>query len=730
MEGKKMKKVISLLLVLIMAMSLMVGCGGTAEAPAEAPANVEMKYMTPDEVEAVLGSADYTILDVRKAADSSVSSLPGSVCVDMDAAKEGDHAAGVEAMKPVVEEYSNNLILVCYSGKRYAQATTNALKDAGYDMSKVFTLEGGFTAWSEQKPQLVELKEIVQLKDQPMNYITAEEAAKLIGNADYSFIDVRKEADSTAAHIPGALCVDMDAAKEGDFMAGVAAMKPVVAEHDNNLILICYSGKRYAQATTDVLASLGYDMSKVFTLEGGFNGWSEKYPGIVAPTTKVEKEMQYMTPDEVEAVLGNADYTVIDVRKAADSSALSVVGSVRVDMDAAKEGDFEAGVIAMAPIAAEHDNNLILVCYSGKRYAQASTDVLASLGYDMSKVFTLEGGFTAWSEQKAALTEVPGTAAETVSERTVYVDADYVKDVIDGKLPESENFVVLTVAYPGTAADFAAYGEGHIPGAVYASIMEVEDATGDNVGAYNLLSAEEIRDYALSHGITKDTTVIMYGPDISGVARQAYAYLYIGVENVKILNGGIEAWIAAGYELETAENAGTAAADFGVAVPAHPEYWTSIEDAKAKVESDPNFKLVSIRAEEEWLGKTSGYGYMDKAGEPKGAVWGKGPLTASDVAMFTNEDGTVKTFEEITEIWKDCNFTLDNHLAFYCGTGWRACVPFLVMYQEGYDNISVFDGGWYQWLMDDSNPVQVGDPATAEVVYTTVGELPTGMAAK
>lgn len=320
--------------------------------------------------------------------------------------------------------------------------------------------------------------------------------------------------------------------------------------------------------------------------------------------------------------------------------------------------------------------------------------------------------------------------ADAVEQRRVYVTADWVKSVIDGQQPESENYIILDVAYPGTSKDYAAYGEGHIPGAVYASIMEVEDATGDNVGAYNLLAAEQIRDYALSHGITKDTTVIMYGPDISGTARQAYGYLYIGVENVKILNGGLAAWTAAGYELETDENVGTAASDFGVAVPAHPEYWTSIEDAKTKPQSDPNFKLVSIRSEVEFLGETSGYGYMDKAGEPKGAVWGRGPLTSGDVAEFTNDDGTVKELDELKAIWADCDFTLDNHLAFYCGTGWRACVPFLVMYQEGYDNISVFDGGWYQWLMDDSNPVQVGDPNSSDVVYTTVGELPTGMAIK
>ena len=165
-------------------------------------------------------------------------------------------------------------------------------------------------------------------------------------------------------------------------------------------------------------------------------------------------------------------------------------------------------------------------------------------------------------------------------------------------------------------------------------------------------------------------------------------------------------------------------------VPAHPEYWTSIEDAKDKVANDDNFKLVSIRSEDEWLGKTSGYNYMDKAGEPDGAVWGKGAKTAADVADFTNDDGTVKDLDGFKEVWKDCDFTLDNHLAFYCGTGWRATVPFLVLYENGYDNISVYDGGWYEWLMHDDYPVQVGDPASDECVHTTVGELPTGKAAK
>lgn len=333
------------------------------------------------------------------------------------------------------------------------------------------------------------------------------------------------------------------------------------------------------------------------------------------------------------------------------------------------------------------------------------------------------------SKESEPTDEGEDVEVETVEQRTVYVSPQWVKSALDKKQAGYEDAVVAEAAY-GPAADSESYNKGHIPGALYVDICEVEDATGSEEGAYNLLAADEIEKNILSHGITKDTKVILYGPDVAGVARVAYAYIWAGVEDVKILNGGISAWTDAGYDTEKDVNEGAAADDFGVEVPANPQYLTSIEDAKDKLANDENFKLVSIRSEEEWLGTSSGYNYMDKAGEPEGAVWGKGADTSADVNGFLNEDGTVMDLEGLQGVWSDCDFTLDNDLAFYCGTGWRACVPFLVLYENGYDNISIYDGGWYEWLMHDDYPVQVGDPASDDCEHTTVGELPTGKAAK
>ena len=272
-----MKKLLVILMTLMMVAMLAACGGGEEEAPAEdaATGDVAMQYMTADETAAVLGTDGYLVLDVRKAADYATSHITGSVSVDMDAAKEGDVEAGKAAMTAATEGVDDTLIIVCYTGNKYAQATTNALSAIGYDMSKVFTLEGGFNNWSEAKPDLVEAGDVA------MQYMTADETAAVLGTDGYLVLDVRKAADYATAHITGSVSVDMDAAKEGDVEAGKAAMTTATEGVDDTLIIVCYTGNKYAQVTTNALSAIGYDMSKVFTLEGGFNNWSEVQPDLV-----------------------------------------------------------------------------------------------------------------------------------------------------------------------------------------------------------------------------------------------------------------------------------------------------------------------------------------------------------------------------------------------------------------------------------------------------------------
>ena len=118
----------------------------------------------------------------------------------------------------------------------------------------------------------------VEVKEVEMSYISTADLKDNIANSEYLVLDVRKAADFEAGHIPGAVNADMDAAKDGDNESGIANMKATLgdpAKVDQKIVLVCYSGKRYAQAGTNVLAALGANMDNVYTLEGGMKAWDE-----------------------------------------------------------------------------------------------------------------------------------------------------------------------------------------------------------------------------------------------------------------------------------------------------------------------------------------------------------------------------------------------------------------------------------------------------------------------
>ena len=453
-----------------------------------------------------------------------------------------------------------------------------------------------------------------------------------------------------------------------------------------------------------------------------------------------------------------AGYKILDARRAIDYKAAHIKGAVSADVSGKVTGTDPATAKANVEKAIAGDKagtKYAIICYTGNKFANATRDYLLELGVGADCIFTLgqddgtqgaNGGMKAWGTREKV------SDVDSVKESKVYVTPEWLYSAIAGGQKGYENIVICEVSYNiNGGSNRADYESGHIPGAIPVSVVEVEDPNG-NEGAYNLLDAETVKANLLKHGITSDTKVVLYSRKTGdlGVHRQAYAYLWCGVKDVKVLDGNLPLWT---YDLETTSNEGkeTAATDFGVSVPAHPEYWTSIEDARAKADSDlatydPNFKLVSIRAENEWLGVNSGYDYIDFAGEPKGAVWGKGANGAYDVAQFLNEDGTVKNLDGFKAVWKDCDFKTDDsqHLAFYCGTGWRATVPFLALYENGYKHISVYDGGWWEWLFGKTGdyditkavrsnldyPVQVWNAEKNAFDYTTVGALPAGKAAK
>jgi thiosulfate/3-mercaptopyruvate sulfurtransferase len=78
---------------------------------------------------------------------------------------------------------------------------------------------------------------------------------------------------------------------------------------------------------------------------------------------------------------------------------------------------------------------------------------------------------------------------------------------------------------------------------------------------------------------------------------------------------------------------------------------------------------------------------------------------------YLNIDSTMRSFHEIASRWGDAGISPDKQVIFYCGTGWRASQAFFSACLMGWRDIGVYDGGWLEWSLDESNPVERGVPA-------------------
>lgn len=248
----------------------------------------------------------------------------------------------------------------------------------------------------------------------------------------------------------------------------------------------------------------------------------------------------------------------------------------------------------------------------------------------------------------------------------------------------------------------------HIPGAGYIDTNDVESEP-----LWNKVSDDQLKALLAKQGIRHDTTVILYGRDVYAAARVAQIMLYAGVKDVRLLDGGWKTWSDAGLPVERGMPAKvTPAADFGAPIPGQPQLMVDMEQARGMLHRK-DASLVSIRSWPEFIGETSGYSYIKPKGEIAGARWGHAGSDATHMEDFHNPDGTMRSADDIAAMWKEWNILPDQHVAFYCGTGWRASETFMYARAMGWKNVSVYDGGWYEWSSHPSNPITTG-PLTPE----------------
>lgn len=298
------------------------------------------------------------------------------------------------------------------------------------------------------------------------------------------------------------------------------------------------------------------------------------------------------------------------------------------------------------------------------------------------------------------------------------VPAEWVRQLVTGENPpeyENDKFVVVHAHYRNRDA----YLTGHIPGAI-----DMDTNALESTQTWNRRSPGELKKALEYHGITADTTVVLYGkfmfPDNEdefpgsaagdiGAIRNAFIMMYAGVKDVRVLNGGFQSWQDAGFEVSKEDVLKQPVADFGESIPARSELAVDVPEAKQMIAAQ-DAELVCVRSYPEYIGEVSGYNYIEAKGRIPGAVFADCGSDAYHMENYRNVDHTTREFHETAAIWKENGITPDKHLAFYCGTGWRGSEAWFNAWLMGWPRVSVYDGGWFEWSNDPQNPYETGIP--------------------
>jgi thiosulfate/3-mercaptopyruvate sulfurtransferase len=368
----------------------------------------------------------------------------------------------------------------------------------------------------------------------------------------------------------------------------------------------------------------------------------------------------------------------------------------------------EALAAVLAKAGATPEKTVVVYGNAGADYG-AMLARLEALSF--SQLFFYQPGFQAW----AAALERP---VERLPRYEKLVYPGWLSRLLAGENPETFSRGRYLLFHVNFGAEWE-YQANHLPGAIYLDTNLLESEVD-----WNRRSPKELLAALASLGITPDTTVVLYGrssePSMAdehpgrkagmiAATRAAMILMYAGVEDVRLLDGGYDAWVAAGYPVERATNQPQPVPTFGLPVPQNPQFIVDLEEAK-EILSRSDAELVSIRSWHEFIGETSGYHYIGRVGRIAGAVWGDCGSDAYHMQNYRNMDNTMRDYHQIAANWSKTGVTPDKRIAFYCGTGWRASETFFYAYLMGWDKMAVYDGGWFEWSVDPNNPTETGIP--------------------
>ena len=242
----------------------------------------------------------------------------------------------------------------------------------------------------------------------------------------------------------------------------------------------------------------------------------------------------------------------------------------------------------------------------------------------------------------------------------------------------------------------AVHAEGHIPGARWVDVDRelAGPVAADGAGGRHPLPSLEAFAATLARLVFIATASSSPTTTARGgiAARLWWMLRYVGLAGGRVLDGGIDGWVAAGHELEQGEV--TATPSEPMALQADPRM---VVDAAVVAARPDGEVLLDARTADRFRGEV----------EPIDPVAGHIP-GATNVPWPDNLSDGVLADDEVLRARYQTAMQADG-VTVYCGSGVTACHDLLALSVLGRHDAKLYVGSWSDWSSDRDRPVATGD---------------------
>lgn len=235
------------------------------------------------------------------------------------------------------------------------------------------------------------------------------------------------------------------------------------------------------------------------------------------------------------------------------------------------------------------------------------------------------------------------------------------------------------------------YEEAHIPGARYADLERDLSGIRGAAGRHPLPDRDDLVERLRRWGVNNDSHVVCYDQNNGATAcRLWWLVRWLGHSGVQVLDGGLDAWIAAGLPTDAA----AVVPDEGAFEAGTPLTRVSSADDL----SLGGLEILDARDAARFRGEN----------EPFDPV--AGHIPGAKCAFFGENigGGRFRSQDELAARFRSLGVAKSSDIACYCGSGVTATHNILALLEAGYPEPALYPGSWSEWVSDPARPVATG----------------------